>query len=271
MSQVGRESDEAARACCADFYSQAAVKYFLGESFHPGGLELTLKLAEKLGIQAGTHVLDVACGEGTSAFFLANTFGCRVVGADASEKGLQVARERLSSCGKACENVTFVLTPSDHLPIPDETFDFAITECSFSTFWNKKQSAAEIHRVLKPGGYWGLSDMVVKQAELPPPMKTLLFQAGCLGEAETLEGYAEQMRRAGFHVLGMEEATWALDAMLHQIEKRLLAAKLLSSLSRLPVTKDDLSTVADLLEQGKELLGKKIIGYGILIGKKFER
>jgi len=70
------------KSCCANLYESDFARILLGDSFHPGGLNLTGRLGELLGLAPGVRVLDVASGKGTSAMYLAKRFGCEVVGVD---------------------------------------------------------------------------------------------------------------------------------------------------------------------------------------------
>jgi len=73
---------ERVKQCCAQLYESDLAKLLLGDSFHPGGVRLTERLGEILGLGPLSRVLDVASGEGTSAIFLAEHFGCQVLGVD---------------------------------------------------------------------------------------------------------------------------------------------------------------------------------------------
>jgi len=66
--------------CCANLYESDLAKLLLGDSFHPGGLGLTGRLGQLLQLSCESRVLDVASGRGASALFLAERFGCEVVG-----------------------------------------------------------------------------------------------------------------------------------------------------------------------------------------------
>ena len=70
------------KSCCAALYETDYARLLLGDSFHPGGLELTERLGKQLGLRPGQRVLDVASGTGATAVFLAERFGCHVVGLD---------------------------------------------------------------------------------------------------------------------------------------------------------------------------------------------
>ena len=72
-------SAEELKLCCASAYQRDAVALILGDSYHPGGLDLTRRLARSLDLRPGEKVLDVASGPGTTAFLLASEFGVVVV------------------------------------------------------------------------------------------------------------------------------------------------------------------------------------------------
>jgi len=71
---------ETLKACCVAAYEQDLVALLLGESYHPGGLDLTRHLARALDLRPGQRVLDVAAGAGTTACLLAAEFGVDVDG-----------------------------------------------------------------------------------------------------------------------------------------------------------------------------------------------
>lgn len=81
-------------ACCARFYEQSWVQQLLGESFHPGGLDLSARLLESLKLPADAAVLDVACGIGSTTLLMARRYGWEAMGIDASERNVVRARER---------------------------------------------------------------------------------------------------------------------------------------------------------------------------------
>jgi len=81
------------KQCCAAFYGSDYARFLLGDSFHPGGTKLTHELGEWLALGPHSTVLDVASGRGTSALYLAETFGCKVVGLDLSEENVRLSQE----------------------------------------------------------------------------------------------------------------------------------------------------------------------------------
>jgi arsenite methyltransferase len=80
------------KTCCATLYESDLTRFLLGDSFHPGGLQLTAQLGRMLGLGPACRVLDVACGKGTTAVFLAKEFGCEVFGIDYGEQNVAAAR-----------------------------------------------------------------------------------------------------------------------------------------------------------------------------------
>jgi cyclopropane fatty-acyl-phospholipid synthase-like methyltransferase len=79
------------KRCCAQLYESDLARFLLGDSFHPGGLALTRRLGELLHLGPQSRVLDVACGKGASAVFVAEHFGCEVVGVDYSDQNVAQA------------------------------------------------------------------------------------------------------------------------------------------------------------------------------------
>ena len=86
-------------SCCARFYEQAWVHELMGDSFHPGGIELSRRLFEQLRLAPGARVLDVACGTGTTAIDLCRRYDVEIVAVDFSALNIERARER---AGGAC-------------------------------------------------------------------------------------------------------------------------------------------------------------------------
>ncbi|MCL4442267.1 MAG: methyltransferase domain-containing protein [Firmicutes bacterium] len=146
---------ERIKCACTSFYEQDAVKYLLGESFHPGGVDLTHKLGLALGLKNSDTVLDVASGQGTSAVFLARTFGCSVTGVDLSKANIEVAEKNAADSGVS--NVLFRAGDAEKLPASDQEFCAVVSECAFCTFPDKETASKEIYRVLKAGGKGGIT------------------------------------------------------------------------------------------------------------------
>src|ERR1700739_362343 len=83
---------EQVKQCCARLYESDLARFLLGDSFHPGGLALTGQLGRMIGLNPSSRALDVACGKGTTAVFLAKEFRCEVVGIDYGDQNVATAR-----------------------------------------------------------------------------------------------------------------------------------------------------------------------------------
>lgn len=183
-----------AKACCAAAYSTDLVAMVLGESYHPGGRALTRRLADVTGLRAGQRVLDVASGPGTTAVLIAQEFGVTVDGVDLSAASVQRAVAAGQAAGLSAR-VRFHTGDAERLPFQDATFDAVICECAFCTFPDKQAAAAELARVLRPGGRIGLSDVTLSPGDLPPELRGLAGWVACLAAARPARGVRHASRR----------------------------------------------------------------------------
>jgi ubiquinone/menaquinone biosynthesis C-methylase UbiE len=120
-----------------------------------------LRWGEWLGLGASSHVLEVASGSGGPAIFLAQQFGCAVMGIDINEHGVETAARAAEAAG-VTERVRFLKADADvRLPFPDGTFDAILCVDSANHFPHRAQVLAEWHRTLRPGGYALFTDPVV--------------------------------------------------------------------------------------------------------------
>ena len=156
------------KVCCATAYQQDAVTLILGESYHPGGLGLTRRLAQQLGLRVGERVLDVASGPGAATSSCSPRSGSRstasTFGGQAVAHTNALAAERDLS-----GQVRFHLGDAERVPLPDASVDAVFCESAFCTFPDKPTTAAEMARVLKPGGRVGITDVALDPARASTP------------------------------------------------------------------------------------------------------
>ncbi len=165
MSDLGAKTADV-KQCCALAYGSDAARFLLGDSFHPGGIALTLELAGLMKLNSASLLLDVASGKGTSAFAVAEHFGCRVIGVDLSEANIAASEAEATKRGLN-DRVQFRLADAEQLPFEAASFDAILCECAFCTFPNKATAAAEFTRVLRAGGRVGISDLTRVADPLP--------------------------------------------------------------------------------------------------------
>lgn len=150
-------------ACCSDIYSHPAARWLMGDSFHPGGLALTERVAALAGITPSARVLDAGSGRGTSAAHLAETIGCHVVGLTLEEAGVEAGRALAEAHGVA-DRVRFIRADVQTAALEPASFDAALLECVLSILPDKPASLERIADALKPGARLGLTDVTVSGA-----------------------------------------------------------------------------------------------------------
>jgi len=261
MYEVGSEK---IKECCTSFYENDMIRRFLGESFHPGGEELTLHLGEVLGLDEDSVVLDVACGRGTSSLALQEEFGCRIVGIDMSEKNLAHALEN-------SDGSSFIRGDAEELPIEKGTFDAVICECSLCIFPDKEEALDEIYRVLKVGGSVGMTDIVI-DGELPREFQGILSHAACVSGALRAEGYLDLLEKRGFRDVYHEDHAHTLDELIDKAERLIKVWDLIDECSCgvdeiFGLTAGD---AGKMIEKGRKLVQEGKIGYGLFSGTKEE-
>src|SRR5262249_18109660 len=126
------------------------------DQFHVGGLAATKEMAEALGLHAGATVLDIGCGLGGSARFLAANYQCLVTGIDLNESFIEVARLLTQSTAL---DVNYELMDALNLKFEDNSFDFAWTQHVAMNIQDRVQLYANVQRVLKPGGRFAMYDV----------------------------------------------------------------------------------------------------------------
>ncbi|MGH3094440.1 MAG: class I SAM-dependent methyltransferase [Streptosporangiales bacterium] len=254
------------KACCAAAYGSDAVALLLGDCYHPGGLALTRRLADRLGLSAGERVLDVAAGRGATALLLAREYDACVEGVDLSDANVALAREAADSAGVA-DRVRFRTGDAERLPAPDATFDAALCECAFCTFPDKATAAAELARVLRPGGRVGITDVTAEPDRLPPELATLAAWIACISDARPVEGYAQILRDAGLRVSRTEPHDQALSRMIDQIEAR-LGIVAMTARSRAEQLGLDLDRAAPVIAAARTAVADGTLGYTLLVAGK---
>lgn len=257
-------SSEDLKVCCSTAYQQDAVALVLGESYHPGGLDLTRRLGRALDLRRGQTVLDVASGPGATAFLLAAEFGVSVQGVDLGEQSVAGGNAKAAANGIA-EQVRFTVGDAERLPLPDESVDAVVCECAFCTFPDKATAAAEMARVLKPGGRIGITDVALDPDRLHDELKTLAGWVACLADARPVAQYVDLMAGAGLRVTLTESHDDALARMIDQIDARLVAFRM----AKVPALESiDFDTARSRTAMAAQAVRDGIAGYTLLVAEK---
>ena len=149
-------------------------------------------------------VLDLGSGGGIDVLLSAKRVGPtgKAYGLDMTDEMLALARENQRKAGVT--NAEFLKGEIESIPLPDRSVDVIISNCVINLSGNKDRVLAEAFRVLKPGGRFAVSDIVVR-GELPAPIRrSLEAWAGCVAGALTEEEYREKLGRVGFSQIDVE-------------------------------------------------------------------
>lgn len=255
---------EELKVCCSTAYQQDAVALILGESYHPGGLDLTRRLARALDLRPGQRVLDVASGPGATAFLLASEFGVAVEGVDLGQQSVAGANAKAAANGLE-DRLRFTVGDAERLPLDDGSVDAVVCECAFCTFPDKATAAAEMARVLRPGGRIGITDVALDPSRLHEELKTLAGWVACLADARPVEQYVDLLAGAGLKVTVREAHDDALARMIEQIDARLVAFRM----AKVPALEGiDFDTARNRTALAAQAVRDGIAGYTLLVAEK---
>jgi ubiquinone/menaquinone biosynthesis C-methylase UbiE len=233
------------------------------EIFHPGGTGITRELADLCAVGAASYVLDVACGTGESACYLAERFGARVIGIDGSAYMVARAREKAQKRGL---HVEFKEADALHLPFDGDTFDAVLSECTVCLL-DKERAIREMVRVTKPGGYVGFHD-ICWQNDPPEHVKDRLAEIE--GEQpETLDGWKRLCEQAGLvDVQGMDRSS-LIPPWMRENMSRLSLGSIIRIVSKI-AGRWGIRGLLDAWES-ERIFESKYTGYGLLTGRKTRR
>jgi SAM-dependent methyltransferase len=155
-------------------------------------------------LQAGEVVLDLGSGGGIDVLLSARRVGPtgKAYGLDMTDEMLALARENQRKAG--VENAEFLKGEIESIPLPDASVDVIISNCVINLSGDKDRVLAEAFRVLRPGGRFAVSDVVVR-GEVPPAIrKSVELWIGCVAGALEERQYRDKLAAAGFEAVDVE-------------------------------------------------------------------
>jgi arsenite methyltransferase len=167
-----------------------------GSTNHMGGLKATKDLIALCHIGKDAHVLDVGCGVGITASFLAKEYDCRVVGIDISSKMINRSYEKARK-ENVQEKIEFTVADLQSLPFKNNTFDAVIGESVTAFIQDKQRAVTEYARVTKSGGYIGLNETTWIEEPPAEVADYLLHTTGA--DLESSETWKELLESSGLH------------------------------------------------------------------------
>ena len=190
-------------------------------------------------LKPGEIVLDLGSGGGIDVILSARRVGPtgKAYGLDMTDEMLAMAEENKRKSGLA--NVEFLHGEIEHIPLPANTVDVIISNCVINLSGDKDRVLQEAFRVLKPGGRFAVSDVVVR-GEVPPAIrKSMELWVGCIAGALSEDDYRSKLAAAGFtgidvevtRVYGAEDARTFLaseglngDAVANEVDGKFVSA-----------------------------------------------
>lgn len=149
-------------------------------------------------IKKGDTVVDLGSGAGNDAFIARSIVGesGRVIGVDMTEPMIDKAKQNSNTLG--FHNVEFRFGDIENMPIEDNVADVVVSNCVMNLVPNKQKAFSETFRILKNGGHFSISDIVLK-GELPERLrKSAEMYAGCVSGAQQMDDYLNTIKSAGF-------------------------------------------------------------------------
>ena len=187
--------------CCSDeVYNIMSDDYTKLEGYNPDadlglGCGLPTEFAR---INEGDTVIDLGSGAGNDAFVARAVTGekGKVIGIDFTEKMIEKARINADKLG--FNNVEFRLGDIEHMPVAGDTANVIVSNCVLNLVPNKANVFKEIYRVLKPGGHFSISDIVL-EGVLPEKLQQAAeMYAGCVSGAIQKNEYLQHIEATGF-------------------------------------------------------------------------
>ena len=153
---------------------------------------------ENLPIKKGDTVLDLGSGAGNDAFVVRELVGEKghVLGIDFTEAMVSKAKQNAQKL--KYENVEFILGDIEHMPFYNDSIDCIISNCVLNLVSDKKKAYQEIFRVLRTGGHFNISDIVLNKILPPEIQMNPELYAGCVSGAILKESYIGIIEETGF-------------------------------------------------------------------------
>lgn len=212
---ANQPKDQNASSCCGatgccdstDVYNIMADDYSKLEGYNPEadlglGCGLPTEFAK---IKAGDTVIDLGSGAGNDAFVARRITGesGKVIGIDFTEAMIARARENAEKL--KLHNVEFRQGDIEDMPVTSNKADVIVSNCVLNLVPNKHNVFSEIYRVLKPGGHFSISDIVL-EGELPAKWKEVAeLYAGCVSGAIQRSEYLGIIKEAGFKNITLQK------------------------------------------------------------------
>jgi len=176
------------------------------DQFHLRGILATQELADAAGLEPSSHVLDLGCGIGGPARYLAASYGATVTGLDLSPGFVDAATYLTARCGLT-DRVAFQVGDALHVPVEDASFDAVFLQHVAMNIEDRAALYREAHRILKPGGRFATYDLVLRS-----PQREVAYPVPWARDASTSFLLSEPQTRAALERAGFQVRVWRDDS-----------------------------------------------------------
>ena len=193
--------------CSTEVYNIMTDDYDHLEGYNPDAdLKLGCGLPTEFAkIKKGDYVVDLGSGAGNDCFVARAETGetGKVVGIDFTPEMIEKARNNAEKLG--FNNVEFRQGDIENIPMTSNVADVVVSNCVMNLVPNKPKAFSEVHRILKIGGHFSISDIVL-EGDLPEKIKTAAeMYAGCVASAIQKEEYLQIIKNSGFKNITLQK------------------------------------------------------------------
>lgn len=194
-------------SCSTEVYNIMTDDYDHLEGYNPDAdLKLGCGLPTEFAkIKKGDYVVDLGSGAGNDCFVARAETGetGKVVGIDFTPEMIEKARNNAEKLG--FNNVEFRQGDIENIPMTSNVADVVVSNCVMNLVPNKPKAFSEVHRILKIGGHFSISDIVL-EGDLPEKIKTAAeMYAGCVASAIQKEEYLQIIKNSGFKNITLQK------------------------------------------------------------------
>lgn len=159
-------------------------------------------MLEKAGIDSRAKVLDLGCGNGTTAMWLGRSSGCNVTGIDLSGTRIDNAKQALQSQSPDMQaRLDFEKASATELPFPDGSFSHVWSQATIYHVHEKEMALGEAHRVLADGGLFVFDDLTKPRPDISEAARTHVYDRLLFDTNFSFESYQTALKNAGFSIL----------------------------------------------------------------------
>lgn len=168
------------------------------DHLHSGGLKTTRDQAERIELDPNIRVLDIGCGTGGPARYLAHTYGCQIEGIDLTPEMVEAGQELTKRCGLS-DRINIQIGNALELPFPEQSFDVVWCQNVTMNIEDKADFLAGVYRVLKPGGLFTSTEFSTGPGgDIIYPV--MWAYDASLSYLDSEDEMRAQFQKAGFHI-----------------------------------------------------------------------